>query len=1115
MRYLYYIFLLLICNSKLTAQQSFQVTARGAGNCCCGQFVEIFFPNLDFEDPPSPPPGGLILYSVGDYFGGWTCTRATIDHKDAFFGNLTLGNPNGRSNFIDLHGSPGFGAIEYNLTGLTAGNMYRIEFWTAQNGTGYTSTGTLKIAGGAWLNENWMVSVDGSVFWFKVTFEFMAQASTAKMEFSSIGGSEWGGTLLDDIHIFECPGDLEAPLVNNPPDDLEIECDKDIPKVPVLNVNDNCDLNPDFTFKESFVLIDPCTKIITRAWDIKDDCGNTTHEEQIITVSDKTPPEIKKLPVDARVSCASDVQKQFTDWLKNNGNATAFDECGKVNWRSNYDHLPGKSCDTVIAEFIAQDHCGLETVVYGTFYVIDTLAPLMIKPAENRILNCNPAWKDSLTIWLSNHAYAQAKDDCDTVIWSSNFKGDSTLSPLNITFYAKDRCGNMDSTKAQFYYRKSSDTFFINKTSCSIPKSISDTMTFQIAGCDSIVIVNTLKVTSDTSRFFLNTCDPQHKLTDSIYLVNMFGCDSVVINTYTLHPVQLKQIQDFSCNYTNRTLDTLTLQGVYCDSIIITEHLPLRKDSIKLLITSCDSTQQGTVILNLKNQFSCDSIVTIQTDFSPQTIARVQSFECGLAMPYTDTLLFSTSLCDSLVITEHLSLRKDSMFIQSHTCDPSKAGMNKKILINQFGCDSIVQEEILLDPSHQINLIKYSCLPSDTGIRIQIFTNQFGCDSIIQTQTSLLKSDSTWIQKYTCKLNESGISVSNLSNNAGCDSIIITKTDFIKTDTTYRTKKTCIINQQGVDTILISGSFCDSVLILETKFVASDTSYQFQKTCLPARAGLDSIKFINQQGCDSLVYIQTDYDPLKLKISIDSISCFNADDGKVHITNTQDFGNRFTVSINNQTMVNQSNLSKLKPGNYQISVKDSMGCLTDTLQFDLSNPPALITDLGNDLEVKANTEFSLKLNYNRKPQFIQWIPTRLTNCTNCEEIKWTTDQDIWVYTISTDERNCQSLDSIFIRVRKENSFFLPNVFSPNGDQINDYFFLHATEDLPIELFQIYSRWGELLFSSSTSICNQESSGWNGTFNNQKMNPGVYVYYIRVHLKDGNVQELKGDVTLSR
>ncbi|HEX5625806.1 MAG TPA: hypothetical protein VFX48_07310, partial [Saprospiraceae bacterium] len=189
-------------------------------SCCCGQFTEIFFPNLDFEADPLPGPGTFFTYGTGANFGGWTVTRATIDHCDPLVGNLGAGNPNGATYFVDLHGSPGLGGISYNLFGLTPGNQYRIEFWTAQNGGGFSSDGNLRIGGGAWLNANWTVSVSGAVAWRKEMFEFTAQAASTVMEFSSTGPMVFQGTLIDDIKIFECPGDVEKPEILNIPDDL-------------------------------------------------------------------------------------------------------------------------------------------------------------------------------------------------------------------------------------------------------------------------------------------------------------------------------------------------------------------------------------------------------------------------------------------------------------------------------------------------------------------------------------------------------------------------------------------------------------------------------------------------------------------------------------------------------------------------------------------------------------------------------------------------------------------------------------------------------------------------------------------------------------------------------
>lgn len=130
------------------------------------------------------------------------------------------------------------------LTGLTAGNNYRIDFWTAQNGSGHSSTGTLQIAGGAWLDVSWTVTISGAVAWFKQSYMFIAQGPTADMEFSSVGDLVYAGTLVDDIKIFECPADKEEPMVINEPLDEIYSCLKDVLPPAVLQISDNCDPNP-------------------------------------------------------------------------------------------------------------------------------------------------------------------------------------------------------------------------------------------------------------------------------------------------------------------------------------------------------------------------------------------------------------------------------------------------------------------------------------------------------------------------------------------------------------------------------------------------------------------------------------------------------------------------------------------------------------------------------------------------------------------------------------------------------------------------------------------------------------------------------------------------------
>ena len=105
------------------------------------------------------------------------------------------------------------------------------------------------------------------------------------------------------------------------------------------------------------------------------------------------------------------------------------------------------------------------------------------------------------------------------------------------------------------------------------------------------------------------------------------------------------------------------------------------------------------------------------------------------------------------------------------------------------------------------------------------------------------------------------------------------------------------------------------------------------------------------------------------------------------------------------------------------------------------------------------------------------------------------------------------MDSIFIRVQKKGTVYAPNVFSPNGDQINDYFYIQGEESAVVENLVIYDRWGGKVFETMNVPVNIPTVGWNGTFNSFKMNPGVFVYYAKIRFNDQSNIELKGDLTL--
>jgi len=95
------------------------------------------------------------------------------------------------------------------------------------------------------------------------------------------------------------------------------------------------------------------------------------------------------------------------------------------------------------------------------------------------------------------------------------------------------------------------------------------------------------------------------------------------------------------------------------------------------------------------------------------------------------------------------------------------------------------------------------------------------------------------------------------------------------------------------------------------------------------------------------------------------------------------------------------------------------------------------------------------------------------------------------------------------------SIGIPNVFSPNGDGLNDVFAPSVPADLTVRAMQgaIYDRWGNLVFSSRDN-----PFSWDGRFQGEILQPAVFVYALEVEIElNGQIhrQMFSGDVTLVR
>ena len=105
---------------------------------------------------------------------------------------------------------------------------------------------------------------------------------------------------------------------------------------------------------------------------------------------------------------------------------------------------------------------------------------------------------------------------------------------------------------------------------------------------------------------------------------------------------------------------------------------------------------------------------------------------------------------------------------------------------------------------------------------------------------------------------------------------------------------------------------------------------------------------------------------------------------------------------------------------------------------------------------------------------------------------------------------CQTLDYI------PPQSFIPNIFSPNGDGINELFFVQSNAEITwVNVIRIYDRWGELIFSASDFAPNDPQHSWDGTLAGKPMNPAVYTYFAELQTVYGKTIFVTGDVTLIR
>lgn len=208
-----------------------------------------------------------------------------------------------------------------------------------------------------------------------------------------------------------------------------------------------------------------------------------------------------------------------------------------------------------------------------------------------------------------------------------------------------------------------------------------------------------------------------------------------------------------------------------------------------------------------------------------------------------------------------------------------------------------------------------------------------------------------------------------------------------------------------------------------------------------------------------------------------------------------------------------SYLKDLCQGTYTVTITDSRGCTTQiqTVTVGYQNfYPSLTVSADKDTIFNGQ---SVQLTAVTNGATYTWTPSGLlNNATISNPVATPVEPTTFIVTIN-DSLGCPVTDSVTIFVKEvichEPAIFIPNAFTPNDDNSNDIFRVRGDQIKEL-LVRVYDRWGEKVFETTTP-----GSGWDGTYNGKKVNPGVFVYYVESVCFNNEKFFKKGNVTVIR
>lgn len=530
----------------------------------------------------------------------------------------------------------------------------------------------------------------------------------------------------------------------------------------------------------------------------------------------------------------------------------------------------------------------------------------------------------------------------------------------------------------------------------------------------------------------------------------------------------------------------VTLAGAcsvnYTDTIFVDMNPPIESemdaiicpDATYLLPDGSLATMPRTYVVNVLSSTGCDSIITVLLTEGLEYASSGYDTICDgeiFLLPDGGTAiiagtyfsnLFTISGCDSIVTTYLSVTELPSSETYAEICSgefyffpdgssTTSAGTFTTYIPSSGVCDSVITTYLTVHPAYSI------------------------------IQSAEICNGSEFILPDGSIIYSSGIYTSNFTTIEGCDSII-----------------TSTITE------------LDSIITSIDAHICEGNTYTLPDGNIMSESGVFSYNFISYFGCDSLVTVSLTVHPNpEISFSTDSVICIET--GYYNLSATPS-GGYFEGDHITGNQFSPTGAGVGGPYTLTYYYTDTYGC-ADTASAGIYVDANFAEAFGDTTIISGDSAF---INGNTGGDYT-WSPDVFIDCFNCPASIVYPPQSI-VYTLNTiNENGCQASDEVNIQVLEDpgSYVFIPNTFSPNEDQINDIFFAYGPQLEKIILFQIYDRWGELLYESRNISPHDYSKGWDGKTKGKDVNTGVYAYMMELQFQNGETLLKQGNITLLR